>query len=217
MAKTGDIFLTHGHFDHAMDVPLLLSLGKSKVFCSRETVKVLKAEGVAKERLNVVEPGDVIESGPFSIRVLAGEHSQPDMLLKLKTFMSPLMLLNWRTFITLYKAHRKYKVGTVLVYQIEAGSKSILHMGSLNLSADEVYPEEVDLLTIPFQGRSDLNVYALQFVNRIKPKALLLHHFDNTFPPISRYIDAKPFVRSVQDLFPETAVIIPEYRRKYLV
>ena len=91
----------------------------------------------------------------------------------------------------------RYPEGEVLAYRIAADGKSVLHMGSLNLDSSEEYPAGMDLLTLPFQDRSDLKNYALQFIERLKPKALYLHHFDDAFRPVSSPVDTAQFVKKV--------------------
>jgi L-ascorbate metabolism protein UlaG (beta-lactamase superfamily) len=213
LAEMGDIFITHGHFDHTMDVPLITALGNSKVFCCSDTAKALIREGTVQKRIMVVQPGDIIENGPFTIKVLAGEHIHNDWAILFRTSVHALM--HFQTLFSLLKLHRKFNMGKVLVYQTEAGGKTILHMGSLNLSASEVYPKRVDLMTLPYQGRSDLTSYSMQFIERVKPKIVFLHHYDNSFPPISSQIDYRPFLKSIHHNFPDIQVIIPEYRTSY--
>lgn len=154
LADMGNIFLTHGHFDHAMDVPAIVSSGNSKVYCSRDTKNLLIKENVPNSRITAIQPGDIIENDPFRIRVFAGEHVKPDRALLLRTFINPQILLNFRTFCSFMRVHKKFDMGQMLAYQIEAGGKTIFHFGSLNLSMNEEYPQGVDLMTIPFQGRS---------------------------------------------------------------
>jgi len=213
----GDIFITHGHLDHVSDVPLISAMGTRRVFCSPETAEILSEEGASTELIVAVKPGDVIKNGPFKIKVLASQHCQSDPILIIKTLTSPRMLKHYNVVLPMIKEHLKFKMGNVLAYQIEAEGKTILHLGSLNLSNEEIYPEKIDVLTLPFQGRADVSLYALQFVKRIKPRALFLHHFDNTFPPISNNIDYREFVKSVQHLFPDMNIIIPVYRKQYSV
>ena len=88
----------------------------------------------------------------------------------------------------------------------------MLHIGSLNLDSSEEYPAGMDLLTLPFQGRSDLNSYALKFIERLKPKALYLHHFDDAFPPLSSTVDIAPFVKKVGREYPGLRVIVPAFQ-----
>lgn len=217
LAGMGDIFLTHGHFDHAYNVPLIARLGTGKIHCSPETAVLLTELGVAPERLSPLQPGKVIEYGPFTIKVFLGKHIHFDTMLLVRTLISRRMIGNFRQFRWLMKTHKKFTMGTVLVYQIEAGGKKILHLGSLNLAGEENYPEETDILTLPFQGRSDLDVYALKFVEKIKPKNIYLHHFDDTFPPMSSNVDCSRFVEAVNKAYPELNVVIPDYATPFLV
>lgn len=106
-------------------------------------------------------------------------------------------------------------MGEVLVYEIMAKGRKVLHMGSLNMDASEDYPQGVAVMTVPFQGRSDLSGYALQFVRRVKPACLYLHHFDDTFPPISRTVDTRRFVENIRRDFPEMKVVIPRYGEEF--
>ncbi len=215
LADMGNIFLTHGHFDHAMDVPAIVSSGNSKVYCSRDTKNLLIKENVPNSRITAIQPGDIIENDPFRIRVFAGEHVKPDRALLLRTFINPQILLNFRTFCSFMRVHKKFDMGQMLAYQIEAGGKTIFHFGSLNLSMNEEYPQGVDLMTIPFQGRSDLDNYTLQFVERIKPKNIFLHHYDDSFPPVSRKIDSIHFIEMIYKYFSGIKVIVPEYLKAY--
>ncbi|PKL16063.1 MAG: hypothetical protein CVV49_18225 [Spirochaetae bacterium HGW-Spirochaetae-5] len=75
------------------------------------------------------------------------------------------------------------------------------------------YPRNVDLLMLPFQGCLDLDGRALKIINRILPKAVLLHHFDDSFPPVSRNIDTESFVSMMKNRFPHVGVYVPENGR----
>ncbi len=46
---------------------------------------------------------------------------------------------------------------------------------------------------LPFQGRSDLTEYALPLAERLAPKAILLDHWDDAFPPMSAEIETGAF------------------------
>ena len=72
-------------------------------------------------------------------------------------------------------------------------------------------PQGASVLCVPFQGRSDLPTFTLPFIEKLKPHSIFLHHFDDTFPPISSQVDCAPFAALVRRLYPEMTVIIPEF------
>ncbi len=211
-AGVKNIFITHGHFDHLVDVPQLVRGAGKTVHCCPTAAETLQREEVSPEQINSLAPGDRIEIGPFNIRVLKGEHINFDLKLIATTLFNRRLIRNRENAQTIARLNRNFPQGQVLVFEIEAKGKKILHMGSLNLDEEETYPEGVDVLTIPFQGRSDLNEYSLQFMEKLQPKALYLHHFDDTFPPISRSVDLEEFRKIMEKRFPHIKVIVPAYR-----
>jgi L-ascorbate metabolism protein UlaG (beta-lactamase superfamily) len=217
LATLGDIFITHGHFDHLMYVPKLIQAGAARVYCSEVAATTLLREGLPQKKIITVMPGDVIENGPFTIKVLRGAHIHFDLPLIIKTLLGRRTRSNLKQFKTVFSKAKLYPKGEVLVYQVEAGGKKVLHMGSLNLDSAETYPTESDLLTLPFQGRSDLNSYTLNIINKLKPKALYLHHFDDAFPPVSDTINTSSFIHAAAAAYPGLPVIVPEYEEVIVV
>ena len=76
------IFLTHGHEDHIGGVPFLLHEVFAPIYClklTRGLVQVkLKEHHLADADIQVVEPGDVIDAGAFSVEFFSVSHSIPD-------------------------------------------------------------------------------------------------------------------------------------------
>jgi L-ascorbate metabolism protein UlaG (beta-lactamase superfamily) len=217
LASLGDIFVTHGHFDHLMYVAQVIRSGSARVYCSESAADKLLQEGLPQNRITTLMPGDSIKNGPFTIRVFRGAHIRFDPALIIKTLFSRRTCAHFKQFWALVRLAKRYPQGEVLVYEIEAGGKKVLHMGSLNLDPTETYPTGSDLLTLPFQGRSDLNTYALKFIDKLKPKALFLHHFDDSFPPVSSTINTSSFIRSAASAYPDLPVIVPEYKEVIVI
>ncbi len=77
------IFLTHGHEDHIGAIPFLLRETNAPIFCMSLTrglvqVKLKEHRLLDKAEVNVVEAGDVIDVGPFSVEFFSVAHSIPD-------------------------------------------------------------------------------------------------------------------------------------------
>ena len=115
------------------------------------------------------------------------------------------------------KLAREYPAGEVFIFGIKTANKNILHLGSLNLDQTEDYPSASDLLTLPFQGRSDLAHYVLPIIEKLKPGALYLHHFDDSFPPISSSVKLKPFKSMIATQYPAMKVYVPTYNQDIVI
>lgn len=209
LASCGDIFITHGHFDHLIDVPAVVAAGGGPVFCSEKTAKTLLRKGVNEAAINLIGPGEQIERGPFKISAFKGKHIRFDLKLILRTLFNRRVIAYRRNLIPLLKGALLYPKGEVLVFMIEAEGKKILHLGSLSLDNEVHYPGGADLLMIPYQGRSDLLTYTPQFLERLDPKALYLHHFDDAFPPVSSPMVVEPFIDAVKENYPQMQIAHP--------
>lgn len=90
--------------------------------------------------------------------------------------------------------------GETLFYVIRAEGKTVFHMGSMNLRDDVDYPSECDMLLLPYNGWEDSFPPAKAVIERLKPKKVLLHHFDNTFPPLTQEPHLQPLLEKYGDL-----------------
>ena len=78
-----------------------------------------------------------------------------------------------------------------------------------------MYPVDVDLLILPYQGTSNLICQASEIVARVQPKTIFLDHFDNAFPPLSQHIDTEPFEEHMKKTFPQINIICPKAKVAY--
>ena len=214
-----NIFVTHGHLDHIVDIPAIAKHGKGKtlVYCTEKPCEVLMSKGLEEKHIQKIAPGDDLIIGPFKLRVLKGKHITFDKGLVIRTFLSPRVLLNWGNFRYMLKENKKcVEAGETVVYDINTEDKHILLLGSLNLDDNTEYPTGADLLIMPLQGRSDVNKYAMQFIDRLQPKKVLLDHFDNTFPPISSTVNTSLFVSLMRQKYPGIPVICPQASAEWI-
>ena len=75
--KCDAILLSHGHYDHVLDVGSLTHrLAPRKIICNRTTAKSLQRhQGIDQSLLNVVELGDQIKTEMFTLDVIEGLHN----------------------------------------------------------------------------------------------------------------------------------------------
>ncbi|MGQ9844089.1 MAG: MBL fold metallo-hydrolase [Spirochaetota bacterium] len=214
---TSDIFITHGHFDHILNIFDVWKSNKSTIYCSTQVADVLLHQGIVAQDIRIINHGQVVSIPPFIVKIYRGKHIRFDFPKIMKTLFSMRILQNLDNFLKILSLNKKMPMGNVFAYEIINQNKNILHFGSLNYSSDIEYPYAPSMLTLPLQGRDDIAMYAIEFVKKFMPHTLFLHHFDDTFPPLSSAVDATKFIEEITQLFPDILVILPQYGISYTV
>ncbi len=68
------ILVTHGHFDHLLDVAPIARKTGAKIFGSATAANLVQAVGISRAQCAVVRPGDRRTLGPWKITVLPASH-----------------------------------------------------------------------------------------------------------------------------------------------
>lgn len=210
------IFITHGHFDHLFFVPEILEMSGATVFCGEKAAETLEKYMEDTDTVCVIQPGIKIPVGPFAVRVYRGKHAEfaPGKG-ALREYLRPAHILrNIRNLPFIVYAHTHFKEsGETLVYGIEAEGKQILLAGSLNFAPEdlETYPDKPDLLILPYQGCLDREARTQEMIERVHPKRILLSHFDDAFPPVSRNVDLRGLGRLMKTEYPQIPVVRPTF------
>jgi len=68
------VLVTHGHFDHLLDVPAVMAKTRARLIASASSVHLAKRAGASSG--DAVKPGDVRRIGPWKIRVLSATHDR---------------------------------------------------------------------------------------------------------------------------------------------
>ena len=209
-SRVTDVFVTHGHVDHIYYLPELCGTSDFRIHCTSTPRKTLVRRGVPPERIVPASAGGTDSVSPFTVTAYRGRHCRFDLPIILKTvFRGSFFRHLVHAVRFLLEMLRFPEKGEILMYEVSCGGKRIQVLGSLGLDADTVYPTGADVLILPFQGRSDLEKYAPGIVRRLKPRAVLLDHYDNAFPPISDEIHTEDFIKilSAQEHIPCRAMV----------
>ncbi len=210
-AQPKNVFITHGHVDHLSSVPELIATTDIVAYCGQVAATTLIKQGVSMKQIRTIHYGDVIPTGNINVRALKGKHVNFGPWLVFKTMINPRMIKYSQNLVKLAKMHKKYREGdNTFVYEIKAEGLRILLLGSLALDNRTEYPKDVDVLVLPYQGSSSLQRKAVKIIRQIRPKTVILSHFDDAFPPISRSINTRKFQLTMQKRMPFVKVIRPE-------
>ncbi len=210
------IFLSHGHFDHMMDVPVIADTTGATVFCSGDAAYLLQQHGLSASRIHeVINDGYSLEFQGIKAEAFFSEHVVFDRKLILNTlWQSRFSVLKY------WKLWKDYPKGQVLSWRFSVEKKIIHFFGSAGSPAEEMErlaSHPTDVLLVPLQGHSDICNIALEYVHVMQPKIVIPHHHDDFFPPVSSAVDIKPFVEGVKRECPNTEVKVLELNETVLI
>jgi L-ascorbate metabolism protein UlaG (beta-lactamase superfamily) len=204
------VFITHGHLDHIYSIPALAQADPEvPIYCTATPKKTLTGRGVPAERINTIAPDEVIRVGDFTVRVRRFRHIIFDPFYIL-TVVPKCVVMFPRLFWQAYMNRKMPEGGEIVAYEIEAEGKKIFLTGSFREYPGEVYPENVDLFILANGGSIFVPEKTKDFIARYRPKRILVDHFDNAFPPVTRTVSVERLRKTVKKNHPEIEFIVPE-------
>ncbi len=207
--RFANIFISHGHFDHLMDIAQITSAREIDIHCSTIVASYLINHGVPKSTIHpAYRDGEQFSFGDHNARALFSKHVSFDA----KLVLSTLLKINTKS-LSYIPLLFQFPCGQVLGWRFNIENKEVLFYGSAGSSRKELELAAqlpVDILLLPLQGHSDICTIGLEYVRILRPKIVIPHHHDNFFPPISRQIDITSFVDNVSFVNKQTQVLVPE-------
>jgi len=201
LADAEAIFLTHGHFDHIADVPAIVEASGASVFCSAVAADTLIGRGVPDERITRLGGDESLDLGEFKLHTFPVRHIRFDAQLIMRTAPRVLRLRN----MGLLAGIRGMPSGPVLVYWFDFDGLSVVHTGSLGMTPEQAVFQGLtgpDILMLPLQGHSRICTRAALLTQAVGPRAVVPQHFDDSFPPVSQWVELLPFEAMVKKLAP---------------
>ena len=172
------ILVTHGHFDHLLDAPIIMSKTRARLIASSSSIDLVRRlpdGGAISKRFDAVTAGDVRRIGPWKIRVLPATHDRlfgkvPFDRHEQRSAGPPQRASDWIC-------------GEPLAFLIEINGQRI-YIDSGGTPAQLPPKEHVDLAILGM-ALPDSRARLPAALERLQPRYVLPSHQDNFFLPLS--------------------------------
>lgn len=174
------IFISHTHYDHALDLEETQKLYNSKVVGPVSTKQILLKN---KKTFRKVVPNSSIIVGKFRVIPLKGKH--PPHIFNM-TFWDGEIKDQIKPLAKAYD----YKLGENYSYLIEHPSGNILFHPSSAIYDPKVFEtklskKKINTLILGIASRSSSELLINTIIKKLKPSTLIPAHHDNFFKPLS--------------------------------
>jgi L-ascorbate metabolism protein UlaG (beta-lactamase superfamily) len=207
------IFAGHSHIDHIGDIPFIAKRFGSKVIGSRTTTNIALTAGVDKSQLITIQGGEKFDFKDFTVQVIESQHGvlkrsgrqrQPRSEEILKPWPGPIM-------------GNLFVEGGSYLYLFTFGNHRVLHQSTGNFIEENLKGLEPDVAILAENSNYDW-APALKI---LRPKLVIVHHFDEWRAPLSYGISrsnikrAQRLEQEVKAVDKEIKVIIPQFLTTY--
>lgn len=205
------ILITHPHLDHFSDVGAFTE-GVKQIYVSANGILCARENGIPDGKMTPLSANEKIRIGEITVRTFRSRHCKFDAATILRVAFSPRTYLHLGSCLRLLGMTRKYRITEKDIFALELSceGKRVMILGSAGMEENVVYPEGADLLVFPYQGRAQMHRYMIPFLHVFRPKAVMIDHFDDAFPPLTRTTDTRKFEPTLKRVLPEARALVPE-------
>ena len=206
------IFVHHTHFDHAADVPFIAMKTGARVIGTESLSNLLQAHGLPEKQIITVKGGEDYDFENFSVKILPSLHSA----LRDKQYFSSETI---EKDIKVPLQIKDYVEGGSLMFYFRFNNHKVLTMGSMNFIESEIDGLRPDILLAgSANSRKEIFNYTERLLNKTGfPKVVIPTHWDDfrvTYEASQEKAlksKALPFVEDINNISPNTNVIVPKH------
>lgn len=197
------ILITHGHLDHLSSIAELYQDCDCTIYLTETPYRTLHRQGFSQDKLRLIRPDDEIRFSDMTVHVYPGKHIHYDLgvvrqiLSRTRTKEAQARLHRLTHLNHQYPEHHE-----TVFFEVCAEGKRIQLMGSAELCDDVEYPTGADVLILPHQGRSDMDLHNQSIAERLQPRRILIDHYDDAFPPLSANVPVDHFCKKMSGAIP---------------
>lgn len=184
------IFISHSHYDHALDAAYMAKKTRAVLFGSQSTLSIGKGGGLSNKQMELFKDGWEKQFGDFSVTAISSKHSPA-------TPLNNDLGKNITEPLSQPAKAVKYVEGGSYDFLIKHQGYIIYIKASANFIPEKLKGLRADalFLAVGTLGKRDsvfMNNYYRETVATLKPKIVVPIHWDNFLKPFSNNLEMMP-------------------------
>lgn len=211
ITKTDAVFVSHAHFDHAMDAPTVVREFGGKLYGSSSTMNIGLGHGLKPEQMNQVEIGASYQIGKFNILVFSSPH--------------PPIFFNWNFApgniqkpLSEKATMWDYKCGDSYgFYIIHPEGTFVFQQTSRLPEVDPLEGKKTQFLFQTIANRTSSADIVRDRIQKMDAKVIIPLHYDDFFQELPEsgpaphlpFVNVDEFKQTLKEMSPETKLLMP--------
>ncbi len=193
VTRLAAVIPVHAHYDHAMDAPMVAQRTGALLVGGESMRQIGRGAGLADAQMRIVKPGDTLQLGRFTLRLIASRHSPTPFSSGhgnepiTEPLTPPAHATRWREG-ELWSIAVTHTSGRSFLVQ---GSAGIVPGALAGVRADTVF---LGTGTLGKKGEAYRAAYWAETVKLIGAKRVVPIHYDDFTKPLDRPLEATPYL-----------------------
>lgn len=170
------VIVTHSHYDHALDAPMVARRSGATLIGSPDTVLQARAHRLPSQQITPAVVGERRTFGRFTVELRPSKHGDPDLFPG-----------TTRADFRVPAKARDYRTGEVYTVLVSHPWGTVLHHGSATRTP-QTYDEttRADVVLLGIASREDTASYLREVVDAVGATRVIPMHYDNFFRSLDR-------------------------------
>ncbi len=204
------IYVSHSHFDHILDLPLISDITNASTYGSLSTQNYSIANRTKENLLSDYDLEKGHKIGQFHVLPIRSIHSEPTIV---NNDLNQVFTSNKR----LPYKYSEFKEGGSYDFLITHGKKKFLIKSSFNSLKDQYSNFKIDVAFLGITGlgkanAKKTNAYFQEFIQEINPKLIVPIHWDDFLIPLKYPLTP---IFKIADNVPKALDKLIDYQEKY--
>lgn len=193
VTKIDSIFISHSHYDHALDLGYVANKFNSHIYGTSSTLNIARGQQIKENKMTEFSPFSTYIIGDFSIKVLPSVHSKP-------FFFNNDLGQKITEPLTLPAREWQFKEGGSFDFLLKHHNKIYLirpSFGYVNNELKDIKADYLFLATTTFsnENRTEQRNFLRETIDQVKPKIIIPLHWDNFVRPLNKSTEYLPFAK----------------------